>query len=144
MKVEIVYYRLSTGFIPVKNYLSKYQPLPQDKEKTQQKKIKSFSKIEFLINKAAENNGFIGGEYSCSVSGHSFQKIRIKDGNNLIRVLYFCYLGEKLVLLNAYDKPDLYDKGKKKKIEKIISQKMNETQIYYQDFTKNPKKYEKY
>jgi hypothetical protein len=144
MKLEIVYYKSSGGLVPVKDYLSKYRPLAQDKESIQQKKIKSFRRIDFVISRATENNGIIGGEYSCSVPAHSFQKIRIKDGGNLVRILYFCYLGERLVLLNAYDKPDLYDKGAKKKIDKMINEKMSDAQNYYQDFIKNPQNYEKY
>ena len=144
MKFEIVFYRSDKGFVPVKDYLARYKPLPQEKERAQAKKIKSLAKIEYLMEKAAENNGIIGGSYSCSVSGFDFQKIRIKDGDNLIRILYFCFLREKLVLLNAYDKPDFYNKGAKKRIEKMIAQKMDEAREYYKDFIKNPQNYEKY
>ena len=61
-----------------------------------------------------------------------------------MRVLCFSYHQEQLVLLNAYDKPDNYSGGKKKKVDREIEETNKLTQTYYEDFLSNPDQYEKY
>ena len=70
--------------------------------------------------------------------------MRIKDGSNLIRILYFGYMRDKLILLNAFEKPEKYDKKLKKQIESKIANILNQTKIYYENFINNNKNYEKY
>ncbi|MFH1712827.1 MAG: hypothetical protein ABH896_01385, partial [Candidatus Jacksonbacteria bacterium] len=60
------------------------------------------------------------------------------------RILYFCYHQEKLVLLNAFQKPALYTKGAKKRVEKEIQKILEQTNKYYNDFINNPQNYEEY
>lgn len=63
--------------------------------------------------------------------------MRIKDSSNLIRILYFCYCQETLVLLHVFEKPDYYDKGKKRKVEKEIYLALEQAYRNYQDYTKH-------
>jgi hypothetical protein len=142
MSLEIVRYRTKTSYCPIDDYFKKYNVYENDK--LQQKKLKTFAKIEWVIKAAANNKGIVGGQFSAPVAGYDFQEFRIKEGDNLVRILYFCYFRDKLVLLDGFDKPDRYEKGKKKRIEKMIDEKYNQAQKYYEDFLKNPQNYEKY
>ena len=87
----------------------------------------------------------MGGEFTSHLKGdYDFQEIRVKEGDNLVRVLYFCYHQEKLVLLNAFEKPSQYQKNKKKVIDKMIKDELNKAKEFYKAFISNPELYEKY
>ena len=58
----------------------------------------------------------------------------IKDSSNLIRILYFSYHQGVLVLLHAFEKPDYYEKAKKKKVERVISIALEQAYNNYKDF----------
>jgi len=136
---EAVWYRANTGFTPARDYLGKYFPLPEDNT-IQNKKLKIYSKIRSLIQVALERDGVIGGTCSALVRGYGFQELRIKNGSNLIRILYFCYHKDRLVLLSGFDKREPYGK----KVERMIKEEYDRAQKYYEDFINNPKNYEKY
>lgn len=145
--MEVVYYRTKAGQAPAKRYLSQWNKKPKDDEETLNKKVKKFAKIDGMIKLAAERKGMLGSKLSAHLRGYSFQELRISgvlEGEELVRVLYFCYKGNQLVLLNAYDKPDFYEGAQKKKIEKEIEKIHKKTQTYYDDFIKNSNNYEKY
>lgn len=64
----------------------------------------------------------------------------VTEKNILIRVIYFC-CDERMILLNAFEKPDNYDSQKiKKNIEKIF----DTTARYRQEYLKNKNLYEDY
>ncbi len=143
--METIYYRTKDGYVPASAFLSRrYGISNNDDKKTQVNKSKKFAKVRIIIKIATENGGIAGGSFSSSLIGYSFQELRIQEGNRLVRILYFAYHKEKLVLLNAYDKPNLYEKNGKKKVEKEIEVIHKQTQEYYEDFLKNPNRYEKY
>jgi phage-related protein len=121
-------------------YLSEYI----SKKKLNEKRIKILAKMDSVIKLTAEKNGIPGGEFSSDVIGYDFQELRIPDGSTLVRVLYFCYHRDKLVLLRVYDKPKLYEKAGKQRVDKKIKENNDIAQKYYEDFKKNPNQYEKY
>lgn len=143
--MEAVYYHTKSGTVPVKEYLDKYIPNKEDDQKTKESKIRNHLRINSVIKLATEKNGIPGGGFSSPVSGYKFQKLKIRENNeSQIRILYFCFNEEKLVLLNVWEKPKLYGKIKRKK-EKLKEKKICEiTKGYYDDFIKNPNQYEKY
>lgn len=64
----------------------------------------------------------------------------VTEKNILIRVIYFC-CDERMILLNAFEKPDNYDSQKiKKNFEKIF----DTTARYRQEYLKNKNLYEDY
>jgi len=142
MKV-IYYHNLNLRVSPVKQFLFKYDLKLNDTEKQKNRKIKTLAFIDQSIQFIVENKAKPTPPIAKTIRGYKFHEIRVKDGSNLIRVFYFCYHQEKLVLLNAFEKPDLYEKGLKKKIDKKIIKILKQTKEYYQDFPKN-QNYEEY
>ena len=142
MKI-IYYYNLSLQIFPAKQFLLKYNLKSNDTEKQKNHKVKTLAFIDQTIQFIAENNAKPVLPIAKTIKGHKFHEIRVKDGGNLIRIFYFCYHQEKLVLLNAFEKPDLYEKGLKKKIDKKIIKILEQTKEYYQDFINN-QNYEEY
>ncbi len=143
--MDIIYYCTKNGHVPAKDYLvPRYGIGGDDDAKTRAHKVKILAKVEGIVKMAANKKGIIGEPYSSALHGYDFHEFKIDEGNELIRILYFAYHQEKLVLLNAYDKPVLYEKARKKKIQKKIEDINQQTQIYYEDFIKNPDHYEKY
>jgi len=142
MKV-IYYHNLNLGVSPVKQFLFKYDLRSGDTEKQRNHKIKTLAFIDQAIQFIAENRAKPIPPIAKTIRGYKFHEIRVKDGGSLIRIFYFCYHQEKLVLLNAFEKPDLYEKGLKKKIDKKIIKILEQTKEYYQDFINN-QNYEEY
>ncbi len=144
MKLEIVRYRTISGFVPINDYFTKFVPASEDKPGQITKKLRAYTRIKTVIIAAAENNGQVRGDFSSDLKGYNFHEFLIRDGTNQIRILYFCYHNEKLVLLNGFDKPSLYEKGNKKRVNNFIEKKLAETDKYYNDFINNPKNYENF
>ncbi|MCX6702337.1 MAG: hypothetical protein NTW60_00475 [Candidatus Wolfebacteria bacterium] len=139
--MEPVYYRTKSGALPVKEYLSRYSRLKKDQDKKVTEKLRKFFKIKSVIKHATENNGIAGGEFSSPLLNYPFQEFRIPENDRVVRILYFCYERAMLVLLNAFDKPKIYEKGKQhRKNEK----EYKVTKCFYDDFVKNPNQYEKF
>ncbi len=145
--MEIIYYRSGSGSCPARDYMGlRYGIRSGDKQRVRDSKAKQLAKIRAVIQMAADKNGRPGGIFSSSLDGYNFHELKSSEGNKneKLRVLYFSYHGSQLVLLNAFDKPDLYEKGKKKKIDKKIELILKLTKTYYDDFLKNPDHHEKY
>ena len=51
---------------------------------------------------------------------------------------------QQIVLLNAFEKPNDYEKGLKKKVDRQYEKILIQTQGYYKEFINNPKNYEEY
>lgn len=142
--MRIVYYNNDLKIAPVKKFLLGYGLKPDDTAKQQNRKIKALAFVDQAIKFIAENKGQPIPPIAKPLKGYKFHEIRIKAGKNLIRILYFCHFKEKLVLLNAFEKPEFYEKKLKKKIEKEISKILEQTKLYYEDFIKNTQNYGEY
>jgi phage-related protein len=142
--MEIVYYyNQEKSLSPVKNFLFQYDIKIGDREKVLKHKVKVLAYIDQAIKFIAENNGKPIPPIAKTIRGYKFHELRVRDGSNLIRIFYFVYIQEKLVLLNAMEKPENYDKGLKKKIDKEIKRAIELSDKYYKDFIIN-KSYEEY
>jgi len=72
-------------------------------------------------------------------------EIRIQFWSTLYRINYFVdKWKDLLIILNWYSKPSLYEKSKKKKIEKIINNTINEALILKEQYFLNKWNYESY
>ena len=142
MKV-IYYYNSNLRISPVKQFLFKYDFNSSDNEKQTNHKIEILAFIDQAIQFIAENKAKPIPPIAKTIRGYKFHEIRVKDGSSLIRIFYFCYYQEKLILLNVLEKPNLYEKGVKKKIDKKIINILEQTKEYYKDFINN-QNYEKY
>ena len=143
--MQLVCYMAEDGSVPIKEFLWRYVPGNKDSQKNILKKQRAYSKLKSIIDLTLERKGLVGGEFTSHLKGdYDFQEIRVKEGDNLVRVLYFCYHQEKLVLLNAFEKPSQYQKNKKKVIDKMIKDELNKAKEFYKAFISNPELYEKY
>ena len=142
--MQIVYYFDKENQIsPVKKFLFKYNISKNDTDRVVNHKLKVLAYIDQSIDFIAENNAKPVLPIAKTIKGYKFHEIRVKDGSNLIRIFYFGYFHEKLVLLYGFEKPEKYDKGLKKKIDKKIQKSIDRANKYYQDFIKN-QRYEEY
>jgi phage-related protein len=143
--MQLVCYKAEDGSIPIKEFLWRYAPNKKDSQKNILKKKRAYSKLKSIINLTLERKGLVGGEFTSHLKGdYDFQEIRVKEGDNLVRVLYFCHHQEKLVLLSAFEKPSQYQKGKKKTVDKMIKNELSKAKEFYKAFINNPELYEKY
>jgi hypothetical protein len=55
--------------------------------------------------------------------------LKIKEGNTLIRIAYVV-VENKIIILDAIDKPSSYQKGQKKKIDKMIQDFLDRVESY--------------
>ena len=110
MKI-IYYYNSNLRISPVKQFLFIYNLKSKDTEKQKNHKIKILAFVDQAIQFIAKNKAKPAPPIAKTIRGYKFHEIRVKDGSKLIRIFYFCYYQESLVLLNVFEKPDLYEKG---------------------------------
>jgi phage-related protein len=134
---EITYF-CEVNKSPVKDYLdslvAKAEEL-EEKGKTNQadKLRKNALRLFALIQHAAEHNGIVHPPQGDKMHGHPFFELRQKISKNLIRIFYFVYRNQKLVLLHVYQKPE----GSPASQKEIATAQEN-----YDKYTSNPKKHE--
>ncbi|MBI2054212.1 MAG: type II toxin-antitoxin system RelE/ParE family toxin [Candidatus Staskawiczbacteria bacterium] len=129
--MEIVYYRdQNLNYCPVKKYFSQFK-----------NNIDLLARICRNIDMIAENNGIPQGFFSKKLSGLDGFEVKVrKSKGTVIRIIYFLHQN-KMILLNAFEKPDNYDTRKeKRKIDKQIEI----AKQYIKNYKLNPKLYEKY
>lgn len=110
---EIIFYRKNSGQTPVEEFL-----LHTD--------IKIRAKILREISLLKQNGYLLGAPHSKHLQNGIFE-LRIKQGSNIICILYFFFSGRKIVLTNAY-----YKKTQKTPA-RIIAQAME----YRKDYLNN-------
>ena len=64
--------------------------------------------------------GYTLPPYSEHYRDHRIGVMKLHEGKRLVRIAYYAEVKGKLVILTAYDKPALYEKGTKKKVDKDI------------------------
>lgn len=137
----VYYFDEQNGYCPVKKYLEQYRTKSNDKLKIVQEKEKLYKSIEAKIVFVVENYGRPIPPISKSLREYSYLEIRARKNKSiLIRIFYFRY-DEKIVLLNAIEKPD---HDNKKNDQGRMNRCLEITKIYQEEFIINPKLYEEY
>lgn len=139
--MEVVYYLDGDlNICPVRKYLKCFFPNKSDSPKTKDRKNSIIATIDQKIQFVKENPGR-QASFLSKLHDHNFIEIKNgKDENTVIRILYFIH-NNKIVLLNAFEKPNKYDTHKaKKEVEKnyLI------TDVYVKKFKESPNSYETY
>ena len=139
--MDVVYYfDNDLNICPVKRYLEHFIPNKSDKVKAIDRKNHILATIDQKIQYLKENPKR-KASFLKSLQGYGFIEIKNrKDKNTVIRILYFQH-SSKIVLLNAFEKPDNYDTNK---VRKEIKKHYAITKTYVEKFIKNPNNYEKY
>ena len=115
---KVKYYINNRGRIPVKEYID-------------QLSIKEQAKVLKYVGFLKENKGKLDEPYSRHIEG-KIRELRVDFHRNRHRILYFTFIGRKIILLHAFLK-----KTPKTPQKEIIQARKN-----YLDVINNPKIYE--
>lgn len=123
---------------PFLEYLEKYALKDKDLEKERKSKLKHLANVESHIKYLLEH----GGSYDLSPMAQKYKDrkfgiLKIKEKSKLIRLAFFTKKGDQIILLNAIDKPKLYEKVKKQKVDKMIEKFLDEAEDCMNNFLKN-------
>ena len=89
-RFEVEYFEKEDGTYPAEEFI-----LSQD--------VKMRAKLFRLLELLEEKGNTLRGPYSKSLDDGIFE-IRAKQGSNITRVLYFFYIGNKIILTNGFIK----------------------------------------
>lgn len=129
------------GYCPLKNYLAQYVKNESDKPKVKNYKDNILSNIDAKIKFLVDRSGLPIPPISFPLRDYGYFEIKHRKSKSiLIRIFYFRHK-DKIVLLNALEKPDNYNKIKE---NKKIDRKLKITEEYKNKFILNPKLYEEY
>ena len=138
----VVYYSdADLNICPVKKYFEQFKQNKNDSYEITERKLRILADIDQKIKFIAQNKGRPTPPISFPLHGYSFFEIKKRKNQNIvIRILYFRH-EEKIVLLNAFEKPDNYSD---KKTKKEINKHYQITNNYQSKFKQNPTLYENY
>lgn len=125
---------------PFLNYLEKYSIQSNDSKKKKVIKIKQLANIEAHLDYLLDHQG----SYDLPPTVQKYKAtnigiLKIKESSTLVRIAFFTKKGEKIILLDAMDKPKLYEKGQKKRVDKLIQKFLNHVEKYRGDYLENHK-----
>lgn len=120
---------------PFLEYLEKYSLSTKDSDSDCELKVKRITNIKVHLDHLLQNNGRyhlppLAAQYRNTEIGI----LKIKEGKSLVRIAFFTRIGEEIILLGAFDKPNLYEKGKKKKIDRFIQNFLHKVERYRKDY----------
>ena len=119
-------------------YPEKYSFGKNDSEKDKLNKNKKLGNIKMYLEYLKNKKGFYNiPPIVQKYHNHSISILKIKESTKLVRIAFFTKSGDKIILLNAIDKPKLYEKGIKKKINKKIAKFLIQAERYMKDYLKN-------
>ncbi len=122
---------------PFLEYLEKYSIRDKDSAKARNLKLKQLANIEAHLAYLLEHKG----SYALPPLAQKYKNtkigiLKIKESSNLVRIAYFTRHGNNIILLDAMDKPKLYEKGQKNKVDKLIQKFLDKNENYRQDYLK--------
>lgn len=123
---------------PFLEYLEKYAIKKRDKKKVQDKKTKQIMNIKAHLEHLTQNRGkYNNPPITQAYRNRSIGIMKIKEADGLVRIAFYTKLGNDIVILDAMDKPKLYEKGQKQKTDRMIEKFLNRAEQYKQDYQKN-------
>ncbi len=129
--------------LPFKEYLQKYKQVEDESEKARDKRIKRIINIRehlrhLKIRKGSYYIPPIVKHYRCANIDEidKFGILKIKEGKNLIRIAFITYK-DKIIVFDAFDKPEKYEKKLKRKIKKIEKEFIEKIENYITYYLKN-------
>ena len=124
--------------VPFLEYLEKYNIKERDSDKKKNLKLKQLANIEAHLQYLFENNGsYDQPPLIQKYKNTNIGILKIKESSNLVRIAFFTKRDKKIILLDVIDKPKLYEKGKKQKVDKMIEKFLDQSEFYRQDYIKN-------
>lgn len=138
----VYYFDKPLEYCPVKKYLEQYAPKEKDNQKQIEKKLRLLNIIDGKIRHVVDHDGKPTPpiSYPLDKEYDYFEIKHRKDKDVVIRIFYFRH-ADKIVLLNALEKPDNYDTAKE---NRKINKQLQITQEYQNRFINNTQSYEEY
>jgi len=123
---------------PFLEYLEKYAIEKTDSEEKKRKKVKKIMNIKAHLEYLFTNNG----KYDLPPIVQKYKNreigiLKIKESDKLIRIAFFTKIDKQIIFLNAFDKPKLYEKGKKQKVDKMIEKILDQVENFKLNFLKD-------
>ncbi len=120
---------------PFLEYLEKYSIKTRDSKKRVDQKTKQLMNIKAHLQYLSDNKG----KYNLppiiqKYKDRSIGIIKIREGEKLVRIAFFTKRGNAIILLGAMDKPRLYGKGMKHKVDKMIEKYLDRMEEYRLDY----------
>ena len=120
---------------PFLEYLEKYSISDLDSEKQKDLKTKKLMNIKAHLEHLIDNKG----KYNIPSIVQKYKEkeigiLKIKESGNLVRIAFFTQIEDTIILLDAFDKPKLYEKQKKKKINTFIQKFLNKAEEFKSDY----------
>ncbi|MDM8549938.1 hypothetical protein QUF72_07670 [Desulfobacterales bacterium HSG2] len=125
--------------------LQKYAPHDNEPEKAKEKRVKKIISIrEHICHLAVKKGAYyvppVIKSYKCREirETNEIGILKIKEGKNLVRIAFLTFGDkDKIVIFDAFDKPDLYQKAKKRKITKVEQEFIKRVERYIGDYLKS-------
>lgn len=131
--------------VPFLEYLEKNFLPREESEKTREKRVKHIINVREHIKHLAVKKGIYNSPplvkaYKCPKVGDITEIgiLKIKEGKILISVGFITFTDrDEIVIFDAFDKPVMYEKAKKRKIEKIEDEFVESIRNQIEDYLKN-------
>lgn len=123
---------------PFLEYLEKYALKSSDSEKKKNQKVKRLMNIKAHLEYLTDHKGKY--ELPPLVQKYKNRKLgilKIKESDTLVRIAFHTEKPNTIVLLDAFDKPKLYEKGKKLKVDKKIEKFLDRAEKFLSDYMQN-------
>lgn len=137
-KMKLLCYARENGEVPFLEYMMKYESKESDSEKEIEQKAKHILHIKDVLIYLYEHKGSYNLAITEQYKKRDFGILKIKEGKSLIRIGFYTIVGEEIVLLDVYDKPNKYGNfAKGKNVNKIIQEALDTFEAYKEDYLKN-------
>jgi hypothetical protein len=124
---------------PFLEYLQKYAPVVNETASARTKRIKQIRNLQEHLKFLLENQGnYYLPPIVEPYHGRSVGILKIKEGHHLVRIAFMTQKPSEIVLLDAIDKPSLYEKFKKQQTDKMIQAFLDRAEFYRQTYLKQP------
>lgn len=140
--MEIVCYAFSNKNneleAPFLEYLEKYALEPKESEKKKDQKVKRLMNLKAHLEHVVNNNGkYDLPPLAQKYKGRNIGILKIKEADGLVRIAFYTKQTNTIVLLDAFDKPKLYEKGQKLKVDKMIEKFLDQAEVFSSDYLNN-------
>jgi hypothetical protein len=127
--------------VPFLEYMEKYKPDPDDSPKEKNKKTKNVQEIKARLRYLVDEKGsYHVPPYIEKYINREIGILKIKLGRTLVRIAFYTHLTEefnRIILLNAFEKPSSYEKVKKRRVDAQIQNALNEAENFRDNYLKS-------
>ena len=123
---------------PFLNFLQTYVLKDSDSERKKSLKSDAVLNIQAHLEHLVTHKKTYTLKYLVQkYKSHDLEVLKIKQGNHLLRVIFYSDHDKIILLLNAYTKPKFYEKAMKRRVNKNIQKLLDQAQVYLEDYRKN-------